>query len=241
MRHLLTTLLLSSSLAISGLAFAGSSTPKVDAAPVAAVDKKAKEVVKSVDAKAAVYVAGKHYEVLPTPVRTDNANKIEVVEVFWHGCPHCHHFEEFVGPWKKQLADDVYFVRIPAIWRANMKAHAQAYFTAKMLGVEEQIHQALFERLSVKKVPLSKQKDIAKLFENAGVDKDKFDAAYNSFGIKSQVKQADARARSYRVTGTPELIVNGKFRISTKMAGSQQDMLNIADFLIKKERKAKAE
>lgn len=241
MRYLLTTLLLSSSLVVSGLAFAGSTSPKAEPKPAAVIEEKAAEIAKPVESKAANYIAGKHYEVLPTPVRTDNANKIEVVEVFWHGCPHCHHFEEFVGPWKKQLADDVYFVRIPAIWRANMKAHAQAYFTAKMLGVEEQIHDALFERLSVKKVPLNKQQDIAKLFENAGVDKDKFDAAYNSFGIKSQVKQADARARSYRVTGTPEVIVNGKYRISTKMAGSQQDMLNVADFLIKKERKAKAE
>lgn len=186
------------------------------------------------------YVAGVNYEELPEPVRTSDPTKIEVVEVFWYGCGHCFHFEPILQKWEKTLAADVNFIASPAMWNPLMEVHAKAFYAAKVLGVEKQVHQPLFDAINLKKQKLQNEAELASLFAEHGVDKAAFGKAFNSFGVASQVRQADARARGYRISGTPELVVNGKYRVSAKMAGSQEKMLDIVDYLIERERKAKA-
>lgn len=192
------------------------------------------------DAGVEKYQAGKHYQVLDNPVRTANPDKIEVTEVFWYGCGHCYHFETPLKPWVAALADDVAFVKSPAMWHKTMELHARAYYAAKALGVEDQLNLPLFEALNVRKQKLDSESEIKALFEANGVDGAKFDKVFNSFGVTGQVRQADARARSYRISGTPELVVEGKYRISARDAGGQAEMLDVASFLIEKERAARA-
>ncbi|MDN3638149.1 thiol:disulfide interchange protein DsbA/DsbL [Simiduia curdlanivorans] len=186
------------------------------------------------------YQAGVHYTVLDAPVRTADASKIEVTEVFWYGCGHCYHFEPLVQPWKKALADDVNFVQSPAMWNGAMELHARAFYVAKALGVSEQMHGPLFEAMNVAGKRLANEAEIQEIFVANGVDADKFTKAFSSFGVTGQVRQADARARSYRITGTPELVVEGKYRISAKEAGGQPQMLEVASFLIEKVRAERA-
>ena len=182
------------------------------------------------------FVAGKNYHVLDTPVRTRDSGKIEVVEVFWYGCSHCYHFEPLIKQWKKGIAADVDFWRSPAMWNGPMKIHAQAFYAAEVLGVSEKLHTPLFTTLVVERKRLASPNDIENLFADYGVDREAFKKAFNSFGVSSKVKQADARARSYKISGTPELVVNGKYRVTAKLAGGQAQMLNVVDFLISKER-----
>lgn len=186
------------------------------------------------------YQAGVHYQVLDNPVRTANPDKIEVTEVFWYGCGHCYHFEPLIKTWKQSLADDVNFVKSPAMWNKPMELHARAFYAAQALGAEEQLNEPLFEALNVQRKRLATEAEIAELFTANGVDAEKFAKAFNSFGVTGQVRQADARARSYRITGTPELVVEGKYRISSKDAGGQPQMLEVANFLIEKVRAEKA-
>lgn len=188
----------------------------------------------------AKYEAGKHYVVLDNPVRTSNPNKIEVTEVFWYGCGHCFHFEPLVKAWKEKQADDVAFVRSPAMWNKDMELHARAFYTAKALGVLDTLHDPLFDAMNVRKKRLADEAEISELFVANGVDADKFAKVFNSFGVTGKVRQADARARSYRITGTPELVVDGKYRISTRAAGGQKEMLDVADFLVEKIRAERA-
>jgi protein dithiol oxidoreductase (disulfide-forming) len=185
------------------------------------------------------YEAGKHYEVLPQPVTTRDPAKIEVVEVFWYGCIHCFHFEPLIEAWTPKLGADVDFHGSPAMWNASMKIHAQAYFTAEALGVLDKVHVPLFKAMNDEKKRLATADEIAPIFTAAGVSKADFDDAFESFGVNNQVALADSRARSYRVQGTPELVVNGKYRVSASMAGGQAEMLKVADFLIGQERAAK--
>jgi len=187
-------------------------------------------------ASAQSYVAGTHYDVLDQPVRTRDASKVEVVEVFWYGCSHCYSFEPIVQQWKKTVAGDVDFWSSPAMWNNTMKLHAQAFYTAKALGVLDQLHLPLFTTLLVERKRLSSQGQIAELFTDYGVDREAFDKTFGSFSVVSQVKQADARARSYKVSGTPEVIVNGKYRVSAGKAGGQADMMKVVDFLVSLER-----
>ena len=187
------------------------------------------------------YVEGEHYERLDTPVTTVDSSKIEVAEVFWYGCGHCYHFEPLISQWKSQVADDVVVVKSPAMWdkQGVMANHARIYYTAKALGVLDVINKAAFRALNEENNPLRTEESIARLFTDNGVAREDFERTFSSFGVTSAVRQAEARQRGYRVQGTPEIVVDGTYRISTRMAGSQQGMLDVADFLIEKIREQK--
>lgn len=182
------------------------------------------------------YEEGKHYFVLDEPVRTITPGKIEVTEVFWYGCGHCYTFEPVINAWEKTLGDDVELVKSPAVWRKNMETHARIFYTAKVLGVLDQVHERVFEAMHKQGKRLENPDEIYQLFAQAGVEREKFDKVFSSFGVTSQVQQADARARGFKITGTPEMIVDGKYRVSTASAGSQAEMLKVAKFLIEKVR-----
>lgn len=182
------------------------------------------------------YEAGKHYDVISPAIRTASPDQIEVAEFFWYGCGHCYTFEPIIGQWKKTLADDVSFRGIPAMWGGAMELHAKAFYAAQALGVSETMHPALFQAMNVDRLPLRSEAEVAKLFVANGVSEEDFNKAINSFGVGSQVRQASATARSAKITGTPSLMVNGKYMISGRKAGSQANMLKVADFLVEKER-----
>lgn len=194
--------------------------------------------VQAVSVNAENYVAGKHYEVLPSPIATRNKKKIEVVEVFWYGCSHCFDFEPMIVAWKARLTNDVDFYQMPAMWSPVMTLHAQGFYTAKALGILDKVHQPFFNTLNLEKKRINDQEALARFFSSLGVNKSAFDKTFNSFGVTSQVSLAESRARSYRIQGTPEVIVNGKYRVSSTMAGSQANILKVASFLIEKERAA---
>ena len=185
------------------------------------------------------YIEGTHYDLITPAVRTANPDKIGVSEFFWYGCGHCYTFEPMVEQWKKSLPDDVDFRGSPAIWNAAMELHARAYYTADVLNVLDTMHTVLFQAMNVDRKRLSSEGEIAALFTANGVAAEDFTKAFSSFGVSSQVRQANARARAAKISGTPALMVNGKYHISTRKAGSQADMLKVAEFLLEKERAAK--
>ena len=187
------------------------------------------------------FVAGTHYEVLPQPVPTSDPNKIEVTEVFWYGCGHCFDFEPAISKWSETLPEDVVLVRSPAMWdqQGIMERHARIYYAARALGVLDKMHKATFDAMNLHKNSLETEKAIAKLFEENGVSNEEFTKAFHAFGVNSAVRQAEARQRGYRTQGTPEIVVNGTYRVSGRQAGSHQGMLDVTDFLIKKIRSEK--
>lgn len=186
------------------------------------------------------YEEGIHYHELDTPVRTVDPDKIEVTEVFWYGCGHCYHFAPMMQAWAEKQADDVVVRHSPAIWRDVMNTHARIFYTAKALGKLDEMHSAIFSAMHEHGKALATEDEIAEIFAAHGVDKETFSKTFSSFGVKSQVQQADARQRSYGVTGTPSLVVDGRYRISgTKLEGGQAEMLTVADFLVNKIREEK--
>lgn len=184
------------------------------------------------------YVEGTHYDLITPAIRTTEPDKIEVAEFFWYGCGHCYNFEPMIVQWKKTLADDVNFVGSPAMWNPLMELHAKAFYAADALGVLDTLHPVLFQAMNVDRKKLGSQEEIAELFAAHGVAVEDFNKAFESFGVGSQVRQANSRARAAKITGTPALMVNGKYHISSRKAGSQANMLKIAEYLIEKERAA---
>lgn len=182
------------------------------------------------------YEAGKDYEVLKVPVLTADKTKVEVVEVFWYGCIHCFNFEPTLAAWASQADKVVVFKQMPAVWNKTMKLHARAFYTAQALGVSEAIDKAMFQALNVDRKRLSTLSSVRDVFVANGVTAETFDKTFNSFGINAQVQLAESRVRSYRIQGTPEMIVNGKYRVSASLSGSQKSMLDVVDYLVEKEK-----
>jgi thiol:disulfide interchange protein DsbA len=185
------------------------------------------------------YQEGVHYVTLPQPVPTQTGDKVEVAEVFWYGCGHCYSFEPLINAWKKSLPEGAELVRSPAIWRNEMKIHAQMYYAADALGMLDKLHEPLFSAMHVDHKRLLSEDEIFPIFAAQGVDRAQFDKVFSSFKVRSDVNRADARQRGYKISGTPELVVNGKYRISSRMTGSQSDMLKVASYLVDRELAAK--
>lgn len=182
------------------------------------------------------YVAGQHYVVLDQPVRTSDPNKIEVVEVFSYHCGGCFSFEPVIQAWKKKQPDDVAVVQSPAVWNNAMKAMAHAFYTTKALKIDDKAHMGIFNAIHLERKQFNTPEEWANLLANFGSDKETILKTFDSFGVRSLVSQADARARGYGITSTPELVVNGKYRISSRGGA---DMLKVAEFLIEQERAAR--
>ena len=190
-------------------------------------------------AQPSLYVAGTHYEELPAPVRTNDADRIEVLEVFWYGCGHCFRFQPLVDDWAAHAPDDVDYQRYPAIWNELMKVHAQAYYTAEALDAVEAVHEPIFNAINLQGNRLQNEQQLATLFTDHGVDEDAFSRAFNSFPVRTKVNQAESRMQDYQIRSTPNVIVNGKYLVTTNEAvRTQQDMLSIVDFLVAQERAA---
>jgi protein dithiol oxidoreductase (disulfide-forming) len=184
------------------------------------------------------YVAGTDYDLITPPVRAVDPGKIEVAEFFWYGCGHCYSFEPILQAWKKTLPEEVSFRGVPAVWQEKMELHAKAYYAAEALGVLDTMNPVIFQAMNVDRKPLASEKEIAALFTAHGVSEADFTKAFNSFGVSSQVRQAVAVAKAAQITGTPALMVNGKYHVSGSKAGGQANMLKVVDFLIEKERAA---
>ncbi len=181
------------------------------------------------------WVEGQHYQTLTPPVAVGRGSDVVVTEFFWYGCGHCYTFEPMLTAWGKQLPDDAVLQPSPAVWNDPMRMHAKAYYIAEVLGVKETLHPVIFDAMHVQRKRLVSRLELRDLFEDSGVDAAQFDKAFDSFGVDSQVRQADARARSAKISGTPSLMVAGKYLIETRAAGSQTNMLEIARYLIDKE------
>jgi thiol:disulfide interchange protein DsbA len=195
---------------------------------------------------AAPFQEGVHYFRLDEPVRTRDPHKVEVVEVFWYGCPHCFRFDPLVKAWQKTIPADVDFWRLPVIWNATTQLHARAFYTAQALGVLDKMHDALFDAMNVQGDALNTADKLKALFVANGVKAEDFNTAFDSFGVGSQVSQAKARTLSYHIEGTPEMVVDGKYRVDGRAFGSgpgsehtsHEKMLEVVNFLIAKERQA---
>lgn len=166
---------------------------------------------------------------------TSSTGKVEVVEVFWYGCPHCHRFQPYVENWLLSEPENVSFVRLPAILNERWAIHARAYYTAEALGVLERIHPLLFDAMHTKRLSLNSQASLADFFAEQGVDKDEFDKVFNSFAVNNKVSRARELTRRYGIDGTPAVVVNGKYRTSPSMTGSFETLIDVIGFLVERE------
>jgi thiol:disulfide interchange protein DsbA len=182
------------------------------------------------------YIEGRDYVTLDAPVATANPAKIEVVEVFSYMCPHCFHFETALNAWMKSQQSDVALVQVHASWAAAMEPYQRGFYTAQTLKIREKAHAAIFSAYHVDHKELNDAAAWADFLSAYGVSKQTVLATYDSAAVTDQIKRSNQLFRSYQISGTPELVVEGKYRISTRFSGSQEEMLKVIQFLVNKVR-----
>lgn len=190
-------------------------------------------------------IEGRHYAVVNPPLPT-TPGKIEVVEFFWYGCPHCYAFEPAIEAWSKQLPADVAFRKVHVAFRANVKIHQRMFYALEALGKEAAARPAIFNAMHQQGLALDDAKSQAKFLAPLGIDPAKYQDAYNSFGVVTKCQQAEKLSEGYQIDGVPTLGIGGRFRTSPAQAGIGQRLpehelgqkaLQITDFLIQRLRK----
>lgn len=156
---------------------------------------------------------GRDYNVLPSPQPT-SGNKIEVLEFFFYGCSHCYHLHPKLIEWEKGMPKDVELTYVPTIFRDSMEPMARTFYALESMGKLNDMHDPLYRAWNVDEIQLFEEAKISDFVSSKGIDRSKFSAAYNSFSMQSKVTRAKQMTRSYMITGTPTLIVGGKYVIT---------------------------
>ncbi len=182
------------------------------------------------------FFAGVDYEVLPQPVPTDAPKgKVEVVEVFWYGCPHCYRFEPHLEKWLAHAPKTVHFVRIPATLNPGWTIHARLYYALQLMGEIDRLHPLIFKAIHEQGRSLRNQRAIERFLEANGVDLEAFRAAFDSLEVQTRLREDRDRVRRYGIHGVPAVVVAGKYKTSGSLAGSYERMIQIIDYLIAQE------
>ena len=185
---------------------------------------------------------GREFDRTAQTIATDSPNKIEVTELFWYGCGHCHQMEVPLNAWVKKLPADVVFKRIPGLPNQSWAPMAKAYYAMETLGVLEKLHTPLFDAIHKQKTlnPTDEKAAIDWVTKQSGLDKIKVEEAFKSFTTNTQLNRAANIFRASGATGVPSLVINGQFITSSTMAGNNDAALKTADYIIANIRADKA-
>ncbi|WP_069471633.1 thiol:disulfide interchange protein DsbA/DsbL [Candidatus Marithrix sp. Canyon 246] len=185
------------------------------------------------------------YKVLDFPEETTTSNgKVEVLEFFWYGCPHCSHIEAPLNNWLKTKADYIEFKRVPAVFHQThgWAFGAKAYYIADALDMLDTIHGAIFNAIhnsKPKQYDIIQSKDgLRSFFEKHGVKAKKFNRVYRSFWIYKQLNTAVDTTAAYDLNGVPAIIVNGKYKLPGEKFSGYKNMMKVVDYLAAKEYQA---
>ena len=169
------------------------------------------------------------YRVIDSPQTT--GDKVQVIEFFWYGCPHCYDFEPYLENWLESKPEHIEFSRMPAILGKHWIAHAQAFYVAESLNVLDKIHQPLFDALHKDNEKIYDEKSLKRFFVAQGVDGDEFTRAFNSAATAKKIKNAIAVGKRYTVTGVPAVVVNGKYVTGSSMTKNHAETIKVIDKL----------
>jgi len=155
---------------------------------------------------------GAEYTVLAAPQATQAVgNKVEVVEFFAYHCGACNAFEPTLNAWIKKQGDKIVMRRIPLPFQGASDPEAHLFLTLDAMGKLEQYHDRVFRAVHVERKRLLKDEDIITWAVSNGLDKAKFMEAWNSFGVQTKLKRLPAIAEAYKVSGTPTIVIDGKY------------------------------
>jgi thiol:disulfide interchange protein DsbA len=186
-------------------------------------------------AASAELVEGKNYERIANPQPVETGKKIEVLEFFSYGCPHCAALEPFLDKWLEKLPPDVAFRRVPVMFQPRWVPLAKIYYTLDALGVAKRSPD-VFKAIHGLGKELWDKKPRLDWASSEGLDPKKFEEVFDSFAIDGKMKRAMQLAQEYRIQSVPTVIVDGKFVTSSDRVGTHANLPAAIDELIVKAR-----
>ena len=180
--------------------------------------------------------SGQEFNVLKPEQPTESSGKLEVVEFFWYGCPHCYKFEPLLESWVPKLPTDVEFRRVPAVFNDRWAHDAGIYYTYEVLGLTGRLHRPFFDAIHRDRLRSDDSKALAEWLRKNGVDSARFEQTLKSFGVQARVRRAKQLSVSYKLEGVPTLAVHGRYTIEAERGF--EGMLQTAEKLIAETRKA---
>ena len=179
------------------------------------------------------------YTELNPPVPAESKGKIEVIEFFWYGCPHCYTLEPYVEAWLKKLPPDVEFRRVPAIFNQRWGHDASIFYTLEAMNLVDKLHRPLFDAIHKNNLRTDNEAAMSEWLQKNGVDPKKFMDTLKSFGVQSKTRRAVQQTVAYKIDGTPAMAVAGRYTVSAQQGRTQQGMLDSVDSLVMMVRKQK--
>lgn len=183
------------------------------------------------------YVAGEHYKVIDKPTARADDGRLQVVEFFLYSCPHCYHLEPELADWRARLGDDVVFTRVPVLFGAEGRSYARFFYTVQALDMPRTVHSDIFDAIHEQDRALTTRAAMRAFLTAHGADGERFDKVFDSDAVNAKIRAAGQMMRRFHVTSTPSLGVAGRYWINGRLAGGNEAMLDVADYLIAQQRK----
>jgi thiol:disulfide interchange protein DsbA len=183
---------------------------------------------------------GTHYVTLSPTIPTQAAEEqVEVVDLFWYGCPHCYSLEPTIEKFLSQKPDNVVFQRVPATLSPRWEYHAKLFYVGQMLDADgsKHVHTKIFEALQKQRRKINDDDAMTRFFTELGFSADQVNSALNSMEMKTMMARAKEIGEKSKADSVPVIIVNGKYRTSPSMVGSEETLLQVVDYLVKRESK----
>lgn len=174
------------------------------------------------------------YISLHTPLEVSTGDKIEVAELFWYGCSHCFSMEPLLNEWKKNIPENVEFVKIPAIFSTQWEFHARAFYTFEGLNVLDQVNEAFFHQIHVLRKPINDLDALTEFLSKYDKSAKEVTAMFNSFAVDAKVRNAKIITAKSTANGVPAMLVDGKYQTSATLAGSVKSIFDVVDQLVVK-------
>ena len=182
---------------------------------------------------------GFDYRVLPIAQPVETKGKVEVIEFFWYGCPHCYDFEPELSSWVKRQPKDVVFKRVPVAFRDDFMPHSQLFYALEAMGKGDALNEKVMYAMHKENKRLLTEPEIADWVASQGIDRNTFLATYRSFAVISKARAAKQMAEAYRIDGVPTIVMQGKYVTSPSIAGTKAKAILVMDYLEDKIRKNK--
>ena len=167
------------------------------------------------------------YEVIEGPRLGDDPDVIEVTEFFWYGCPHCYRFHPHIQRWKQSRPADVAFRHMPAILSPRWELHAKAFYAASIMDVLERFHGSMFDAIHRDGRSMDSASAIGGFVASLGIDGERFVATMESFAVDTRIRRAKSLQRAYGITGTPTVVIDGRFRTSGSITDGVANMIPV--------------
>jgi len=184
--------------------------------------------------------SSQRYKLIEPAMPTQDKSKVEVMEFFWFGCPHCYRFEPSINAWNESKPDYVNFVREAPPLNASWEQHSRAFYAAQALGIADGMFDSMFDHIHQKKKSMRNPKKIAQFIESLdlGVGAAEFIEAMDSFTVNTAIQRSMGRAQQAGISSVPSVVINGKYLTTSTLAGSNENVIDLINELSAKEHQA---